>query len=377
MLVSSQADGFDHPLYKLARRQFVVRVLSVGCLTAALLCALGPAHSQETPAPSVTVSGLLDMYYSHNFNRTLDRANPYRGFDVEDRSFALSLIELIADKTPSPLGFHVRLAGGKTADIVHSAEPGGPETVKHIMQAYGTYACDPEGRLVMDAGKFVTPHGAEVIETSDNWNYSRGLLFTWAIPFYHMGLRAKYKANSRTTVSAYLVNGWNNVSENNKGKTVGLQASWTDGNRLSVTHSWMGGSEQKGRSGNWRHLWDTLVTYKLSDKLTIAVNHDYAFEKIGAGTVKWTGAAGYIRRDIGPARALTLRAEWFRDRDGFSTGTAQTLRELTLTYEVRPHNNLITRCEVRRDWSTKAVFPKGTDLSKAQTTFLVGTVGLF
>ena len=32
--------------------------------------------------------------------------------------------------------------------------------------------------------------GAEVIETHSNWNYSRSLLFAWAIPYYHMGLRA-------------------------------------------------------------------------------------------------------------------------------------------------------------------------------------------
>jgi len=33
----------------------------------------------------------------------------------------------------------------------------------------------------------VTPAGAEVVESKDNWNYSRGLLFAWAIPYFHFG----------------------------------------------------------------------------------------------------------------------------------------------------------------------------------------------
>ena len=39
----------------------------------------------------------------------------------------------------------------------------------------------------MDFGKFVTSAGAEVIESKDNWNYSRSLLFAYAIPYWHFG----------------------------------------------------------------------------------------------------------------------------------------------------------------------------------------------
>ena len=40
----------------------------------------------------------------------------------------------------------------------------------------------PVGRgLTLDVGKFVTQHGAEVIESKDNWNYSRSFMFALAI----------------------------------------------------------------------------------------------------------------------------------------------------------------------------------------------------
>ena len=64
--------------------------------------------------------------------------------------------------------------------------------------------------MQFDFGKFVTPFGNEVIESKDNWNYSRSLLFSLAIPYYHQGLRATYSPNDQVTLAGYLVNGWNN-----------------------------------------------------------------------------------------------------------------------------------------------------------------------
>ena len=55
----------------------------------------------------------------------------------------------------------------------------------------------------------------EVIENKDNFNYSRGLLFVLDIPYYHTGLRVGYAVNDQVTGTGYLLNGWNNVIENN------------------------------------------------------------------------------------------------------------------------------------------------------------------
>jgi len=43
--------------------------------------------------------------------------------------------------------------------------------------------------------------GCEVIESKDNWNYSRGLLFTWAIRST-IRRRAKYTFNDKYNVTA-------------------------------------------------------------------------------------------------------------------------------------------------------------------------------
>jgi hypothetical protein len=71
--------------------------------------------------------------------------------------------------------------------------------------------------------------------------------------------------------------------------------------------------------------------------------------------------------------------EWFKDRDGFSTGTPQTLKEFTLTGEYKWAEGLLSRLEYRRDWSDQPFFERGVTPggSKSQTTLLVGFVAFF
>src|SRR4029079_1870297 len=123
----------------------------------------------------------------------------------------------------SRLGFRADLNFGPVTDMVHAFEPGGADVFKAFEQAYVSYLARVGKGLQLDVGKFVTPHGAEVIEAKDNWNYSRSLLFSLAIPYYHTGVRATYSLNDKVSVMGALVNGWNDFKDNNSGKTFGAQ----------------------------------------------------------------------------------------------------------------------------------------------------------
>ena len=61
-----------------------------------------------------------------------------------------------------------------------------------LQQAYLTAVLPVGAGLTVDVGKFVTHMGNEVIESKDNWNYSRSFLFAYAIPYYHTGIRLTY-----------------------------------------------------------------------------------------------------------------------------------------------------------------------------------------
>src|SRR5262249_27593404 len=145
------------------------------------------------------LSGFVDTYYSYNFNKPTSPCvtvggvaifNCLHNFDVAHNAFSLNLAELALEKKPtaeSRGGFRIDLDYGSAAAIGAGAERGGTSFYQNIQQAYISYLPPAgKGSVQLDFGKFVTPAGNEVIESKDNWNYSRGLLFALAIPYYHM-----------------------------------------------------------------------------------------------------------------------------------------------------------------------------------------------
>lgn len=368
-------------------------------LIAALLWITGFARAEDAaetaavaPAPpAIQVSGFLDWYYEYNFNRpprylyseggsVLNPVqNGLRNFDFKANQFALNMAEIVIQKAPAPIGFKVNLAFGKATDWIHAAEPGGADTYKHILQAYLTTPVKGLGKGdTLDVGKFVTSHGNEVIETKDNWNYTRSLIFAWAIPYYHAGLRYNHPIDATSTLAVHLVNGWNNVEDNNTSPSIGFMYSKVLSPKLTWIQNYMGGPEQSGNNKDIRHLLDTVLTYNATASTSFALNTDFAFDKVDGETVKWSGVAAYVRHALTPATAVVVRVEYFDDANGFATGTKQKVSEATLTYEWKSPSNLITRAEVRYDKSNAESFLNHDGSGKkSQATVLLGSVFAF
>jgi hypothetical protein len=326
------------------------------------------------------ISGFVDVYYSYNFARPRGEA-PWRNFDSRHNQFALNLVEIALERKPTEegrLGFRLDVTFGPATETVHAAEPGGSEVFKILQQGYLSCLAPLGKGLQIDVGKFVTPHGAEVIETKDNWNYSRSFLFALAIPYYHFGVRMTYPLTRRLTVSGYLVNGWNDVVDNNGGKTFGAQVVLAPTSKLTITQNYMAGPEQADDTDDWRHLSDTSIVFHVAPSLSVMANYTYGRDRVEGARVRWQGIAAYARYRIRPWLALASRAEWYDDRDGFTTGVRQTLREITVTVEQKIAKGLLTRLEFRRDISNHRVFrnPSGPPAS-AQSTVTVGIVYVF
>jgi Putative beta-barrel porin-2, OmpL-like. bbp2 len=352
-------------------RRFAIAVF------AALTLAAGPGWAQ-TPAPSpspepeppkIDVTGFVDVYYGYNLNGVDPIA---RTFDIQHNTFSLSLAEVAFAKGVTPeskVGFRVDLDFGKTADLVALYEPeaNGTEIYKHIQQAYGSLLT---GKVQWDVGKFVTMHGAEVIESQDNWNYTRSILFGYAIPFYHLGVRATLPVNDKFTVAGYLVNGWNNSSEINGNKTFALSATIKPSAKLTWITNYMVGQETPG-SEDYRNLLDTTLTLLPTEKLSLMANFDYGAE----GDVSWWGIAAYAKLQARPSWALVGRYEYADDSDGGFMTFGTKLQSITATSENVLVGGLKLRLEYRTDFADEAIFPKDDGSFKdSQTTLTVGLV---
>ena len=356
--------------------------LSIAASAAAALApdAVPKDEQDAAPAPSfwesLQFSGFVDGYYLWALN---EQDLQLRNFDVNHNTFNLNYAEVAIGKPTSDVsraGFRLDVGAGDTADLVNAFEPGGTDYLKYVQQGYVSYLAPIGKGLSVDFGKFVTPHGAEVIETKDNFNYSRGLLFALAIPYYHTGFRLGYAVSDKVSVTGYLVNGWNNVRDNNDAKTAGASVAFKPTGRLTFTQAYMAGRELTDEDGV-RHLFDTLVSYSATDALSVIGNFDYGRDSVAGVDVAWYGAAVGFKYQLNDTWAFSPRYEIFKDDDGFATGLAQTLQEVTLTGEYKAPAGLIARFEFRSDFSDEDYFNDKTGLTSSQPSVSVGLIYAF
>ena len=240
----------------------------------------------------------------------------------------------------------------------------------------------------------MTPFGVEVIESASNDNYSRGFLFTYAIPFYHTGIRASAPLSNTLTILGELVNGWNNSTDDNGAKSLIAQLIWKPTAKWTHSLTFMGGSEGTGaygvavpRNGGGNittNLSEWITAFQATDKLKLTGLVDYASaagDVLGVHTSgNWLGIGAYARYQFTPTVAVAARLEQFEDMPGagpvkglkFGAGyTKMNSGTLTLEYTTL-HSHLVSRLEYRHDHSNNSLFVGNGRTVRDQDTLFLG-----
>jgi Putative beta-barrel porin-2, OmpL-like. bbp2 len=415
----------------------------------AVLATSAVAHADPTepepPPPSepwydaIQLRGFVDGYASINYNLPKPQtnadinapqhanANRFRTFD-RTNGLSLSWVGLDASYDPSPVGGTVQLRFGPSANLYADRVTTDPDSnygLEYVKQAFASWK--PWSFARFDFGKFDTIYGAEVADSQDNMNYTRGILYQLGQPAFHTGLRAVFQVLPELDVTALAVNGWDRTIDNNVGKTYGLQVGFQPSDTFSAKLGWLGGPEQddsttvncdadtaydpttggcaaspgaaqqsyvvdRGGSDDlkaWRHLIDLVVTYQPIQPLTLVVNADFGTEGLrdlkdsNVTRKQWYGGMLGARYQLTGVWAVAARGEYFRDPQGYRTGTNETNVSLatgTLTIEAKPTDNLILRLENRGDFvltadGSKDLFQrKVRDAVSHQVTTTLGVV---
>lgn len=330
----------------------------------------GPAFAAEGPS----ISGFIDTTYNYNLNGS--NTNALRSFDANANTFALQNAEIVAEGKSGEASYRLDLNFGEDASVINYRNSNAGDEFD-IQQAFISMPCELTGGA-FTVGKFVTPFGAEVIDAKDNMNVSRGHLFNFAIPLHHTG--AKYdKSFGNLGLTVGLVNGWDNMIDDNSGKTFLAQAALPIGEKLKVILGGAYGPElaaspTAATSGFSRSVVDAVVIFNPLAKLSLVANVDWGVEEIAPlapssdnNTANWAGGALFAKYAFTDGFAGAVRVESFDD-DGTRTGTEQVLTSLTGTLEFKKES-VITRLEVRQDKSSDMVYTDSDGAADdAQTT---------
>jgi hypothetical protein len=353
---------------------------------------------------TIKLTGFADVGYTKNFNdpRTI-LTNPGRMFDTSSNGFLFNMGEVMLEKVASadsPAGIRLKLGFGKDAATLASTENiGGSVGQFDIVEGYVEYLAPVGNGIDFKAGKMATLAGYEVIESKDNWSYSRSLLFTWAIPLTHTGIRATYSFIDQVALTLGYVNGWNMINDNNNGKTFEGQlnlnpTSWFN----AIVNSYYGPENAppavstvgNTSSGGQRYVVDVCATATWTT-WKFGVNYDSGHDdQLNAGNPEnWRGIAFYVKDQVVRWYAPSVRVEKFSTSTGAITGTGFTIAnqgtpagnlglwEITLSNEIRINDNLLFRIEFRHDQADKPVFQEGNDLNGKKSQDTIGLEAIF
>lgn len=172
----------------------VAAMLAGGTLSAAEPSAPVPAPAVPSWTDTLAAWGLTaNGYVATSFYGSNGYPSNVHQFDVQHDTFQLDQAGLVVAYQPkSGFGALIDVIAGEDARILNEAESGASDrSVFDIRQAFLQYASGP---LTVIAGKYVTLAGAEVINPTQNANFSRSLIFTWSEPLTHTGVRASWRS---------------------------------------------------------------------------------------------------------------------------------------------------------------------------------------
>ncbi|EGW23255.1 porin [Methylobacter tundripaludum] len=204
-----------------------------------------------------------------------------------------------------------------------------------LPQAYAEAYAPIGNGLNIKAGHFYTPIGYETVPAPDNFFYTHAYTMQYGEPFTHTGVMGNYTVDKNwavmggaTTGSA--TGGWDGSFNQQLGNWGGLAGTtWTsDDKNTSANISGTYGSTSEQSSKKWG-LYSIVLKHNITDKTHLMLQHDHGYANgalIATGVNKdaeWYGINTHLTYDIKDNLTAGVRAEWFRDQDGFRVWSPQ------------------------------------------------------
>ncbi|HEY1921506.1 MAG TPA: outer membrane beta-barrel protein [Tepidisphaeraceae bacterium] len=341
-----------------------------------------------------SINGFVDLGYLYDMTVPMNAA-PHRSAPPDfiifpgdyKNEIMLNQLDLafskVADTSKFDFGFMVEGMYGRDAVYTHSDgildnvnKRGGtsPDSDFDLVQAYVTFSIPLGNGITVEAGKFVTPLGNEVINPTGNALYTHSYIFSYAIPFTQTGVTGSYKICDELTAMVGFTRGWNQSSEDNNSAIDFIgQVIWTPNSKLSLTLNFSEGPQSTGDDGDYWTVPEAIIAYQVSDQLKVAADILYGD---ASSIAQWYGVAGYAGYTLDKFATLNCRAEFYHDGRGFTTGVGGSdtnYEEGTIGVAITPlpdtpiANSITIRPELRLDTADQGVYDgrKFTQLTAA------------
>jgi hypothetical protein len=321
----------------------------------------------------IKLGGWATVGYTYNAAHPKDRMNGPVSFNYRADEFHLHqlnlLIERPVDTQPGRFAWGGRFDFMFGTDSVYTQATGhwddGLISQKNLRfydialaQAYLEIATPWQG-LSAKLGHFYSIIGYESVASPANFFYSHSYSMK-SSPFTHTGLLLAYPLAQGLVGYSGAVAGADNFDQDFGAWSYLGGFSWTaadgeTGLQISVLNG-----DASERISDSRAYFSAVWRQRISPKLHYVLQHDQGWQDHAAGKgsrgARWHSIVHYLSYDWADALGVGLRAEWFRDQNGFRYAAGEAgYYAVTAGLNWKPLRGLMLRPELRYDWADSAL----------------------
>jgi hypothetical protein len=335
------------------------------------------SHSSPDTAVTISFGGFVDSYYAYDFGRPTNFDRPFTTQAVRHDEFNVNLAYVEAKVSGPRVRGRLALQAGTSVQSNYGGEPAigtvsGPSLSRFIQEAVAGYQITPS--LWVDGGIFLSHIGMENWASRDNLTYTRSLSFDFT-PAYESGVKLTWQATPRLSALLTVVNGWQNISENNHDKAVGARLDYARSS--STTFSYYNFVGNEASSSRLRVFNGVGFRSGLTSAFTLQGNFDYGRQQQAvSGSDSWWSANLIGKLQVTPVVGISGRAERYQDPHQVLVVTASpdgfqaTMASLGLDVSPLGNTRVLWRSELRGTWAGDSIFPDrsaSTGVSESNT----------
>ncbi len=187
----------------------------------------------------------VDGYYNMNFNRPTATSQNYTTQAIQNDTFAINLAHIEGKLDAEKFRARLALQTGTSVNANYSNETtnqkySNQNSVRNIQEAYVGIKLGK--RTWLDAGIYMGNIGFEAWVSAYNWVYTRAIVLD-NVPYYSTGVRLSHEFTDKLSVQLHIMNGWQNITDNNKDKALGMQFAYKISDKMKFTYNNFIGNE--------------------------------------------------------------------------------------------------------------------------------------
>jgi hypothetical protein len=318
--------------------------------------------SSRSDQKKITLQGYIDGYYGYDFNKPLTGDRAYSVSMARHNEIAINLAYLALTYSSSRLRSSLIPGFGTYMKANYASEP---NILKYLVEANIGYKVWDKKNIWIDAGILSSPYSTEGPISKNQLTYTRSFAAEY-VPYYLSGVKLSVPLTEKLSVFLYLINGWQQIKDQNENKSIGTQLKYQATEHLLINWNTYTGNEVSFARPEFgtRYFSDFYFVY-ISEKWSASGSVYYGKQqRQGNSSAIWWQANAIGQYSISRKLSLSGRFEYFDDPEGVQipiTSAADfNCLSSSIGINLKVLQNAMLRFEGRTFLSGNSIFERNT-----------------